>query len=535
MLYLIDASVYIFRAFFSLPDSIRDNRGQSANVIYGFADFLIRFRKESGAVRGALCFDESLTTSFRNEIDPHYKANRPEAPEDLKRQMQACKDIGRFMGFPVYASPRYEADDLIGSLAQQHRHWTAGPICIVSTDKDLLQVLTPGDEFWNFGKNDRFETAGVQERMGVAASQMADLLAITGDAVDNIPGLPGIGGTTAAKLLQHYGSLDALLSNLDSLEKNSEIRGAPRFKSIIEQNLDVLERSRKLTAIVTDLKVEKNSKNLELKAPDMEKLKEYFDDLGIGARLLGRLNSEIEGGTGRESDPRSENKGKENASGKIKQNQRAGKGAAKRDPEVDSRGKASPGGQKQLPGQTIQRKPRGPKNMKRSESQDSFVEYVEDLFSGLGQVSARKMFGGYGIYQRQRMFALIAYDRLYMKVDDVLIPEYEREGSEPFIYESEGRKPIQMSYWSIPEDAMDSHAMPQQWALKSVEAAIRSASKKNPAKKSKATASKKTTKKGKPMTGRKSAKKGKVAASKKSAKKTKAPAIKKAAQKKRRK
>ena len=292
-IYLIDASVYIFRAFFSLPDSIKDSSGRSANVIYGFTDFLMRFRKVSGANRAALCFDESLTTSFRNEIDPAYKANRPEAPEDLKRQIHACKEVGKLMGFPVYASPRYEADDLIGSLAQQLRSREKGSrVCIVSTDKDLLQVLKTGDEFWNFSKDERFSGKLVPEKFGVEAHQVADLLAITGDAVDNIQGLPGIGKTTAIALLKEFKTLDGLLQNLNRL-KSHKMRGAARFYDIISQNLDVLEKSRQLTLIESSLTVEKNLKQLTLRPPDLAGLEKFFQDLGIGQRLLARLSEDI--------------------------------------------------------------------------------------------------------------------------------------------------------------------------------------------------------------------------------------------------
>ncbi|MEQ8352955.1 MAG: 5'-3' exonuclease H3TH domain-containing protein, partial [Leptospiraceae bacterium] len=288
-LYLIDASVYLFRAFFSLPDSMKDARGRSANVIYGFTDFLIRFRKLSQATRAALCFDESLTTSFRNEIDPNYKANRPEAPEDLKRQIGACKEVGSWMGFAVYSSPRYEADDLIGSLAKQFKEKEKnGAVCIVSTDKDLLQVLEPGDEFWNFSKDERFKGKDVVKKMGVNANQVADFLAITGDSVDNIPGLPGIGKTTAAALLNEFKSLDKLLTNLSRLKTHS-MRGAARFHDIISENRDLLDRARKLTLIETGLKVEKDLGKLNLGSPDLKSLNGFFEDLGIGQRLLSRI------------------------------------------------------------------------------------------------------------------------------------------------------------------------------------------------------------------------------------------------------
>ena len=291
-LYLIDSSVYLFRAYFSLPDSIRDRHGRAANVIHGFTDFLTRFREISGASRAALCFDESLTTSFRNEIDPEYKANRPEAPEDLKQQIQTCKEVGKLMGFAVYASPRYEADDLIGSLANQARKKWAGKvrICVVSTDKDLLQILEDKDHFWNFSKDERISGKDVSERMGVRADQVAELLALTGDTVDNIKGLPGVGPNTAAALLREFGTIDSMLANLESVENLKAIRGASRIRSIIEANGAILEKSRKLTLIESGLTVEKSLERLELGAVQRKKLGDLFEGLGIGRLLLARLD-----------------------------------------------------------------------------------------------------------------------------------------------------------------------------------------------------------------------------------------------------
>jgi DNA polymerase-1 len=295
VLHLIDSSVYIFRSYFSLPDSIRDRKGRPANVIYGFTDFLISFLKRSNASHGALCFDESLTTSFRNEIDPDYKANRPPAPEDLKRQIQGCKEVGRMLGFPTYASDTYEADDLIGSLANQYRgrHGKSAQVCILSTDKDLLQVLKAGDEFWNYSKDERISADAVKSRMGVHPHQIADLLALTGDTVDNIKGMPGIGPGTAATLLDHYGDLDQLLDQLSSLS-HQNIRGAKRFQRIIEENVDRLSIARKLTKIEEGLIVEKRLERLTLARPHLSEITDYLEELGVGQRLLGRLETHLQ-------------------------------------------------------------------------------------------------------------------------------------------------------------------------------------------------------------------------------------------------
>jgi DNA transformation protein len=127
--------------------------------------------------------------------------------------------------------------------------------------------------------------------------------------------------------------------------------------------------------------------------------------------------------------------------------------------------------------------------------QDSFVEYVQDLLGDVGPIQSRRMFGGYGVYFRGRMFALIAYDQLYMKVDPHLQAEYEDAGSEPFVYESPGRKPIQMSYWRMPEDAMEQPVLAAEWARKSIEAAARAAAQKKPRSLKKKPAGKKATKK----------------------------------------
>ncbi|HKX56479.1 MAG TPA: 5'-3' exonuclease H3TH domain-containing protein, partial [Xanthomonadales bacterium] len=190
--YLVDASVYIFRAWFSMPDEFTNIQGEPTNAVYGFSGFLCSLLEQTAAQHVAIAFDESLSTSYRNEIYPAYKANREPAPEELKRQFQWARDVAQSMGLACYSDPQYEADDLIGTLADYWRD-RGHPVCVVSSDKDLAQLIGEGDYWWDFSRNQKLGSAQLLQKFGVLPQQMADYLALTGDAVDNIPGVPGIG------------------------------------------------------------------------------------------------------------------------------------------------------------------------------------------------------------------------------------------------------------------------------------------------------------------------------------------------------
>src|SRR5690606_14586127 len=157
-----------------------------------------------------------LDSCFRNALYPAYKANRPPAPEELRHQFSHCKALADALGLNVLAHGEYEADDLIGS-ALQHARAQGHRGVIISADKDLSQLLDAHDEQWDFARGQRWGATGVKARLGVEARQVADYLGLCGDAVDNIPGVPGIGCKTAVVLLGHFGSLDALLERIDEV------------------------------------------------------------------------------------------------------------------------------------------------------------------------------------------------------------------------------------------------------------------------------------------------------------------------------
>jgi 5'-3' exonuclease len=248
--YLVDASMYVFRAWHSMPDEFHDADGWPTNAVHGFARFLLELLERSRPQHIAVAFDEALDSCFRNALFPAYKANRDPAPEELKRQFGHCKSLCVALGLVVLAHGQYEADDLIGSaLLHARRKGHRG--VIVSADKDLSQLLEALDEQWDFARGQRWGADGVHARQGVHAHQVADYLALSGDAVDNIPGVPGIGAKTAAVLLAHFGSLDALLARIEEIPF-LRMRGAAATAAKLRQHREQALLCRQLTTISCD-------------------------------------------------------------------------------------------------------------------------------------------------------------------------------------------------------------------------------------------------------------------------------------------
>ncbi len=249
-LHLVDASIYVFRAWFSLPTSLSDADGWPSNAVHGFTRTLLDLLESERPQHIAVAFDEALDGSFRNRLYPLYKANRESAPEELKRQFVHCKAVCEALGLAVLAHDAYEADDLIGSAQRAGRDHGLRAV-VVSADKDLSQLLTgPGDEQYDFGRQ-RWGAGGVRERHGVHPEQIADYLALAGDASDNIPGVPGIGSRTAAVLLSHFGSLDAVLERSAEVA-GMRLRGAARVARSLSEHADAVRLYRTLTTIACD-------------------------------------------------------------------------------------------------------------------------------------------------------------------------------------------------------------------------------------------------------------------------------------------
>lgn len=283
MQYLIDASVYVFRAYYSMPDDMVDDNGNPINALYGYCRFLGDFLEQVKPQQIAVLFDESLSKSFRSKIYPEYKANRDPAPPELKRQFEQCRTYTKALGVMSCGHAEYEADDLIGTLVESGR--SAGvPSTIVTRDKDLAQLLTKDDVFWDFAGKGKLSYNDIPDVFGVWPEQIADFLALAGDAVDNIPGVPGVGKKTAGALLQHFGSLDDIYANLDSVHE-VQVRGAKTLGAKLETHRDAAMLARRLTGIACDAPLEKPETGLKPAGPNLGAINALFDEAGIGTAL----------------------------------------------------------------------------------------------------------------------------------------------------------------------------------------------------------------------------------------------------------
>ena len=283
MQYLIDASVYVFRAYYSMPDDMTDDAGNPVNAFYGFARFLGDFMEQVTPEYVAVLFDESLATSFRTEIYPEYKANRDPAPPELKRQFGQCRRYANALGLMELGSPGYEADDLIGTLVEHGRR-QGRPSTIVTRDKDLTQLLSKDDVFWDFAGKGKLRYEQIEDSFGVHPEQIADYLALAGDAVDNIKGVPGVGKKTAEKLLQHFGSLDEIYGNLDRVHEVN-VRGAKTLGGKLETHRDDAYLARRLTGIACDAPIDDAESLLQPSPPRLGEINALFDEAGIGMAL----------------------------------------------------------------------------------------------------------------------------------------------------------------------------------------------------------------------------------------------------------
>ncbi|HEY0178156.1 MAG TPA: 5'-3' exonuclease H3TH domain-containing protein [Dokdonella sp.] len=286
--HLVDGSLYVCRAWFSQAPDVVDADGAPVHAVHGFARFLLDLLERARPSHLVVAFDESLTTCFRNEIYPEYKAHRPPAPADLMRQFALCRQIAHALGATVLADARYEADDLIGSALAALRRAGLRSV-IVSADKDFGQLIGEHDEQWDPPRNQRWSGAGVKSRLGVPPAQVADFLALTGDATDNVPGVPGIGAKTAAVLLQHFGSLEALLARADEVAF-LRLRGAAAAASKLREHAGLARLSRRLTEIALDAPVPQAEADYRRRAFDAA-LDDLLDRLRFGALTRARVRA----------------------------------------------------------------------------------------------------------------------------------------------------------------------------------------------------------------------------------------------------
>ena len=281
-LYLVDSSIYVFQAWHVHRASV-DRNGKPTHATVGYTEFLYQLITRRQPTRLVCAFDESHGRSLRHQIYPEYKANRPPAPADLKHQFSLCKSFVEAAGIAALASHDVEADDIIGTLAQKYREQGIVSV-IVTADKDLCQFVGPEDAVWDYARDTWMDERLIEKRFGVKPRQIPDMLALTGDRVDNIPGVPGIGVATAAKLLVKWGNIDMLLNNIPKVA-TMKFRGASHVADKLNQYADTVRHSRRLTGLLPYSAPQNLSLQIQ---PDRAKLNHIFDELQFGEKTRTR-------------------------------------------------------------------------------------------------------------------------------------------------------------------------------------------------------------------------------------------------------
>jgi len=286
-LHLIDGSGFIFRAYHALPPLTRKSDGLPVGAVSGFCNMLFKIiedQKGSNAPTHLVVVFDAKGKTFRSDIYPEYKMNRPPAPEDLIPQFPLTRDATRAFGLACIEQEGFEADDIMATLAVQARE-AGGHVTIVSSDKDLMQLVGNGVEMYDAMKNKRIGPEQVEEKFGVSPNRVIDVQSLAGDSVDNVPGAPGIGVKTAALLINEYGDLDSLL------ERASEIKQPKRRETLID-NADQIRTSRDLVTLKTDMEMDCDFDDFQVQAPNPEVVLKFLAEMEfrtMSARIANKL------------------------------------------------------------------------------------------------------------------------------------------------------------------------------------------------------------------------------------------------------
>ena len=281
-LFLIDGSSYIFRAFYAIGH-LSNAKGLPTNAIYGFTQMLLKVLKQHQPDYLAVIFDSKAPT-FRSEVYKEYKANRSAMPEELVPQIPYIKKITEGYRIATLEREGYEADDLIGTVAK-----SVGPevdVVIITGDKDILQLVNDRIQVYDTMKEKKFGVEEVVQRFGVHPEQVVEVMGLAGDAIDNIPGVPGIGEKTAIQLIKIYGSVENLLTHVEEIPQK-------KLKENLKTHGDLARLSRQLATIHTDVPICYQLKDFSLSPPDLKNLKEIFKELEFN-KLLRELLEEKE-------------------------------------------------------------------------------------------------------------------------------------------------------------------------------------------------------------------------------------------------
>ncbi|MFA0312948.1 DNA polymerase I [Vibrio splendidus] len=289
-LILIDGSSYLYRAFHAYPGTM-SNGDIPTNAVYGVVNMLRSMMRQFASDRIAVIFDAKGKT-FRDDMYPEYKANRPPMPDDLRCQIEPLHNVIRAMGLPLISIPGVEADDVIGTLASQASAMGM-PVLISTGDKDMAQLVDDNVTLINTMTNVVMDREGVIEKFGIPPELIIDYLALMGDKVDNIPGVPGVGDKTATALLQGIGSIEKLYQNLDDIAALG-FRGSKTMAKKLADNKDNADMSYQLATIKLDVELEETPESLVKAQPNIDELIKLYGQLVFKSWL----NELLEGGSG---------------------------------------------------------------------------------------------------------------------------------------------------------------------------------------------------------------------------------------------
>ena len=267
--YLIDGTAYIHRAFHAIR-GLSNSKGLPTNAVFGFSRMMLSLMAQKNPSFMGVCFDSKGPT-FRHELYPEYKANRPPMPEEMAQQIPWIKQVTEGFRLSIIELSGYEADDLIGTLSAQAQA-QGFDVVMVTGDKDFIQLVTSSAVIWDPMKETTIDADAVEAAYGLTPAQMIDVQGLSGDTTDNVPGVPGIGPKTAVRLIADFGSMAAVYAQLESMKKSKQKENLNRFK-------DQAFLSRRLVTIATDAPVRFDPEAFTVREPDTEKLSDLFHQL----------------------------------------------------------------------------------------------------------------------------------------------------------------------------------------------------------------------------------------------------------------
>ena len=280
--HLIDGSVYIFRAYYSLPPLPAPD-GTPVGAAYGFVNTLLKYLADTQATHIGVAFDAGAET-FRNEIEPGYKAQRGETPDDLQPQFEICVDACEALGVPTFAQKDFEADDVIGTLTRQLVAKGAS-VTVVSSDKDLTQLVREDGRVvcFDLARNIELDAQGGRAKFGVDPGQITDYLGLVGDVVDNLPGVPGVGPKGAAAVLRSFGRIENVPGDIVAWPPAARdgLRGAKRLAALVDEHRGRALLTRALATLRYDVpNIRADLRQLAYRGAFVDSTSELFDRLG---------------------------------------------------------------------------------------------------------------------------------------------------------------------------------------------------------------------------------------------------------------